>query len=65
LHEQRELTKHRFERGAIVGAEIGDGLEVRLQRPQQPDDLNVAMAFGLQPPARTHAIEIAVDVELQ
>jgi hypothetical protein len=59
------LTKHRFERGAIVGAEIGDGLEVRLQRPQQPDDLDVAMAFGLQPAARTHAIEIAVDVELQ
>ena len=59
------MTKHRFEGGAIVGAEIGDGLEVRLQRPQQPDDLDVAMAFGLQPAARTHAIEIAVDVELQ
>ncbi len=65
LAQQRELAKHRFERGAIVGAEIGDGLEVRLQRPQQPDDLDVAMAFGFQPAARPHPVEIAVDVELE
>ena len=63
--QQHELAEHRFEGGAIVGAEVGDGLEVRLQRPQQPDDLDVAMAFRLQPPARTNAVEIAVDVELQ
>ena len=65
LAQQRELAKHRLERGAIVGAEIGDGLEVRLQRPQQPDDLDVAMAFGLQPAARPHPVEIAVDVKLE
>ena len=63
--QQRELAKYRFEGGAIVGAEIGDGLEVRLQRPQQPDDLNVAMAFGFQPAARPNSVEIAVDVELE
>ena len=65
LAQQRELTKYRLECGAIVGAEIGDGLEVRLQRPQQPDDLDVAMVFGLEPTARTHTIGITVDVELQ
>ena len=65
LAQQRKLAKHRFEGGAIVGAEIGDGLEVRLQRPQQPDDLDVAMAFGFQAAARPHAVEIAVDVELE
>ena len=65
LAQQRELAKHRFEGGAVVGAEIGDGLEVRLQRPQQPDDLDVAMAFGFQPAARPHAVEIAVDVKLE
>src|SRR5471032_2303022 len=47
---------------AIVGAEIGDRLEVRLQRPQQPDQLDVAVAFGIQSAARPHAVEIAVDV---
>jgi hypothetical protein len=25
--------------GAIIAPEIGDGLEVRFQAPQQPDDL--------------------------
>ena len=65
LAQQREGAKHRLERGAIVGAEIGDGLEVWLQRPQQPDDLDVAMAFGFQPPARPHAVEITVDVKLE
>jgi hypothetical protein len=59
------LAKHRFERGAVVGAEIGDGLEVRLQRPQQPDDLDVAVAFGFQPAARPHPVEISVDVKLE
>ena len=34
-------------------------------RPQQPDHLDVAMAFGFQPPARTHPVQVAVDVELQ
>jgi len=49
----------------VVGAEIGDGLEVRLQRPQQPHDLDVAVAFGFQPAARPHPVEISVDVELE
>jgi hypothetical protein len=65
LAQQRELAKHRFERGPIVGSEIGDGLEVRLQRPQQPDDLDVAMAFRFQPAARPNSVEIAVDVEFE
>src|ERR1019366_8820378 len=30
-----------------------------------PWDLDIAMAFGLQPTARPHAIEIAVNVKLQ
>ena len=36
--QQHELSENLFERGAIVAPEIGDGLEVRLQGPQQPDD---------------------------
>ena len=40
-------------------------LKSGFRRPQQPDHLDVAVAFGLQPPARPHPVEIAVDVELQ
>ena len=63
--QDHELPENLLERGAIGAPEIGDGLEVRLQRPQQPDDLDVAMAFGLEPPARPHPVEIAIYVELQ
>jgi hypothetical protein len=49
----------------VDAAEIGDGLEVGLQVPQQPDHLDVAMALGFQAPARPDAIEVAVDGELQ
>ena len=33
--------------------------------PQQPDHLDVAMALGFQSAARPHAVEIAVDIELE
>jgi hypothetical protein len=33
--------------------------------PQQPDYLDVAMGLRLQPPARTHPVQIPVNVELQ
>ncbi len=63
--QDHEIPENLFERGAIVAPEIGDGLEVRLQAPQQPDDLNVAMTFGLKPTARPHPVQIAVYVQLQ
>src|SRR5262249_36168765 len=46
-------------------AEVRNGLEVRRQLPGQPDHLDVALAFPLQASARWHAIEVAVDVELE
>ena len=63
--QQHELAEHRFEGGAIVAPEVGDGLEVGLQAAQQPDDLDIALGLPLQPPARPNPVEIAVDVELQ
>jgi len=65
LAQQRELAKQRFEDGALVGAEIRDGFEIGLQRPQQPDDLDVTMTLRLQPTPRPHAVEIAADVQLE
>jgi hypothetical protein len=52
-------------KAARLSAEIGDGLEVGLQRPQQPDDLDVAMTFRFQAAARPNSVEIAVDVEFE
>ena len=49
--QQHELAEHRAEGVAVVAPEIGDGLEVRLQVPQQPDHLDVAMGLGFQPAA--------------
>ena len=63
--QQYELAEHGAKRRAIVAPEIGDGLEVRFQSPQQPDDLDVAATLCLQPTARSHPVQIAVDVELQ
>ena len=63
--EQHKLTKDWAERVAVVAPEVRDGLEVRLQVPQQPDHLDIAVGFGLQPAARPHPVEIAIDVKLQ
>ena len=63
--QQHELTEHRTEGLAVVAAEIGDGLEVGLQMPQQPDHLDVAVGLGFKPPAGSDPIEVAVDVELE
>jgi hypothetical protein len=60
--QDHEIPENLFKRGAIVAPEIGDGLEVRLQAPQQPDDLNVAMTFGLKPTARPNPVQIAIDI---
>jgi hypothetical protein len=37
--EQHKLTKDLAEGVAVVASEVSDGLEVRLQVPQQPADL--------------------------
>jgi hypothetical protein len=63
--QRDELAAHLTNGLAIVLAEICDRLEVRCQLPGQPDHLDIALAFPLQAPARRHAIEVAVDVELE
>ena len=63
--KQYELTEYRPEGRPIVAPKVGDGLEVRLQASEQPDHLDVAVALHLQPTARPHPVQIAVDVELQ
>jgi len=63
--EQHKFTEHLAEGIAVVATEVSNGLEVWLQVPQQPDHLDVAVGFGLQPAARSHLVQVAVDVKLQ
>ena len=63
--QQHELAEHRAKGVAVIAAEIGDGLEVRLQVTQQPDHLDIAVGLGFQPSAGPDPVEVTVNVELQ
>ncbi len=70
--QQAELPTQRHEpradladRGAIVLAEVGDGLVIRRQAGRQPHHLDIATRLTLKPPARLDPVEVAVDVELE
>lgn len=52
-----KLPEHLPEGRPVHTAEIGDGAEIRLQVPQQPDHLDIAMGLGFQPPARPHPVQ--------
>jgi len=53
------------ERLAIVLAEVGDHLVVRLQLTDQPDHFNIVAGFPFEAPARCDPIGVAVDVEFE
>src|SRR6266481_5459966 len=63
--QHHELTADLADGLAIVLPEVGYRLEVRHQAAGQPNQLDVALAFSLQAPARLHPIEVSVDVNLQ
>ena len=50
-----KFPEHLFEGRPVHTAKIGDGAEVGLQVPQQPDHFDVAMGLCLQPPAGSAA----------
>lgn len=63
--QHHELSTRRLDRRAVLAAEVGDGLVIRRQPPRQPHQLDVALRLPLQPAARLHLVQIAVDVQLQ
>ncbi len=72
LGEEADLTAQHYEVGAggldrraIVSAEVRDGLVIRRELAGQPHQLDVPLRLPLQPTARLHPVEIAIDVELQ
>jgi hypothetical protein len=62
--KQHELTKYGSEGVTVIAPKIRDGLEVRLQHPQQPDEFDVAMTLRLQASTRPHPVQVAIDIEL-
>jgi|GEM_PF-4681085 hypothetical protein len=50
---------------AVHPAEIGYGAKIRLQVPEKPDHLDVAMRLGFEPSARPDAVDIAINVQLE
>jgi hypothetical protein len=60
-----KLSAHRPDRCAVVLTKVGDRLKVRRQPTGQPHQLDIALGFPFEPPARLNAVEIAVEVNLQ
>jgi hypothetical protein len=63
--QHHKLGTHRPDRCTVILAEVGDRLEVRHQPPGQPHQLDIALRFAFQSPARLKAVEVAVEVDLQ
>lgn len=62
---QRELATDRAQRGEVVLAEIGDGLEVGPQLAQQPQQFDVALGLAFEPPTGAQPVEVAVQIQAQ
>ena len=60
-----ELAAHSADGRPVVLAEVGDGLEVGGEPPGEPHQLDIALRFALEPPARLDAVQIAVDIQLE
>src|SRR5262245_59971461 len=62
--QRHKLGAYRTDRRAIILAEVGNRLEVRRQPPSQPHQLDIALRFPFEPPARLNAVEVAVEIDL-
>jgi hypothetical protein len=63
--QHHEVRAGSLDSGAVILPVVGDGLVIRRELPRQPHQLDLAPSLPLQPPARRHAVHVAVDVELQ
>ena len=60
-----ELRADLLDGRAVALAEISDGFVIRSEASCQPHHFQIAAGLTLQPPARLHAVEVAVNVELE
>ena len=63
--EEDELPAQGTEGLEVVLAEIGNGLEVGALFAGEPDDLDVAVALGLQQPGGADAMQITIEVKFE
>ena len=59
-----EQLEQAFQRLPVPAAEFRDGLVVRMEPLQQPDDFDVPVRLPFQLPTGPHAVEIAIEVQL-
>ena len=59
-----KLRTHLADRSTVVFAKVGNRLVIRHQAARQPHHLDIAACFSLQPTARLHRVEIAVEKSL-
>jgi hypothetical protein len=63
---KRDKPRHTLRiAGPLPAAEIGDGFEIGPYLPHQPNQLDIAQAFALQPARRLNLVEITVNVDLE
>jgi hypothetical protein len=60
-----ELATDVLDGDRVLGAEVGQRLEVRSQAPDQPHQLEVATRLLLEPARRLDAVEVPVEVDLE
>jgi len=65
LTQHNKLSTDASDGLAVVFSQVGDGLEVGHQTSGQPHQLDVALGFSFQAPARLKAVQITVDTDLQ
>ena len=72
IHKQAHLPAefdkaraHLANRTAVILPEIGNGFVVGDKPTKEPHQLDIAAGLALEPPARLHPVEIAIDIELQ
>src|SRR5712691_10957130 len=64
-HQQHEAAVRRLQSLPVLLAEVGDCPIARPQALQEPDQLQIAAGFPLQPTRRSDLVDVAVKVELQ
>src|SRR3954447_17593961 len=60
-----KLRAYLADRRPVVLAEISDRFVILEQSAEKPDHFEIAPSLTLQPAARLHPVEIAVDLELE
>src|SRR3954469_22425345 len=65
LQQKDETTVRRLQGSPVLLAEVRNRPIARLQVPQQPDQLQIAAGFTLEPARRSDLVQIPIEIKLQ